>query len=368
MSKTRIVCPNCGAEFAIPETSYMATGMVIGADSDLGTIHPAVVGQCTDYDCTNRKPSNPKPHKNMKAEAKLEALRKAGVNVDNLFSMKGVNGEETIARLENGNLTIVPDDDPVFAAIIDNGTIPNSKLFRRWVMAQVFHMLATGNFTKALQWKGYCYQWKMLVDEMAAQAKMWSHGDNENYLQRNIYFDKDRVVAIVGDYIAKLEDHLRTLPRKKCKGVPYVRLKGKNIFAADLQSKVINPLKSAQCAITASRTPVELSLCLNAFYKFIQKTWLDRGTAMAAAFKDSYKGAGAYFTMRNMILFHNVKFRDGMGRFLSQEKSLQMLEIKARDYRYEGWRLFGLMKQLIEDNGINIMKKMAEWHKKSKRK
>ena len=71
----------------------------------------------------------------MKASEKLAALKAAGINVSNLFSMAGVTGEETIARVEGGKLTIVPDDDPIFSAIMGNGTIPNNRLFRRWVMA-----------------------------------------------------------------------------------------------------------------------------------------------------------------------------------------------------------------------------------------
>lgn len=126
MSKTKIVCPNCGAEFAIPATTHVALGVVLGADSNLGTIHPEVVGQSSDFRCADTHCNTRQPitstSRNMKAEAKIEALRAAGVNVENLFSMKGANGQETIARLVNGNLEIVKDDDPIFAAILNGGT------------------------------------------------------------------------------------------------------------------------------------------------------------------------------------------------------------------------------------------------------
>ena len=38
-NKTKVVCPQCGAEFAIPETTGIGIGVVIGADSNLGTIY-----------------------------------------------------------------------------------------------------------------------------------------------------------------------------------------------------------------------------------------------------------------------------------------------------------------------------------------
>lgn len=366
MNKTKIVCPQCGAEFAIPETTHVALGVVLGADSNLGIIHLEVVGQCAPaHNISSSVPQSPtiKSPKNMKADAKIAALREAGVNVANLFSMKGADGKETIARLDNGNLSIVPENDPIFAALYHGSAIPNSQLFRRWVMAQTFHMLATGNFTHALQRKGFSYQWKMLMEELKAQSKMWQHGDTESFTQRNRYFNKERVAKIADDYITRLKDHLQSLPRKLCKGVPYVHLKGKNIFTEDLSSKVIQPLRNLVYRIKSAKDPEQLYKRCVEFFKLVKKTWLVYDTPMAAAFKDSYKGAGAYFTMRNMIMFHGAKFRNDRGRFLSEKQSLALLEAKAEEYRLEGWRLFGVMKQLIKDSGMNIEKKIAEWRR-----
>lgn len=351
-NKTKVVCPQCGAEFAIPETTGIGIGVVIGADSNLGTIYPTVVGQ------TKSKQTN------MKAEAKLEALRKAGINVDNLFSMKGANGVETIARVVNGHVSVISDDDPIFAAINAGGTVNNPKLYRRWVMAQVFHMLATGDFCRALQWKGYHYQWKMLVEELRVQAKLF-HNDPENFAERNLYFDKDRVSKICHDYLDKLKEHLEELKKnpRHCKGVPYIRIKGKNIFCDDIYSKILSPLYRALGEIERASNPDVLYNSTGRFYSLVKRTWMNWSIQMAAAFKDSYKGAGAYFTMKNMILFHGSKFRAANGRFMSKDNSLAYLSSKAKEYRTEGWRLFGVMKKLIADNGINIEQKIAEWRK-----
>lgn len=363
MSKTKIVCPQCGAEFAIPETTHVAVGIAIGADSNLGVIHPTVVGECIDTNCTHRIPNNSTSNpKSMKAEAKLEALRKAGVNVDNLFSMKGATGQEILARMEGGQLTVVPDDDPIFAAIITGGTVNNPKLFRRWVMAQVFHMLATGDFIHALQRKGYDYQWKMLIEELRVQVKLFNN-DPENFADRNRFFDRDRVVKIASDYLDKLENHVNKMPRKRCKGVPYVTLKGKHIFVSDLASKVYRPLRRRIFDIQNAKDPMALHQATLMFYNAIRNIWLAWDTQMSADFKDSYKGAGAFFTMKNMILFHGCKFRTANGRFTTQGNSLQMLNAQAEEYATEGWRLFGVMKKLIRDNGIIINQKIAEWRK-----
>lgn len=357
MNKTKIVCPNCGTEFAIPETTHFAFGLVVGQDSNLGTIYPEVAEQ---KQTNNVKPSNKRI---MNAEAKLEALKAAGVNVDNLFSMKGGNGQETIARLVNGSLEIVEDNDPIFRSILNSGTVNNPQLFRRWVMSQVFHMLATGNFIQALTNKGYQYQWKMVVDELEAQAKMYERGDMENFTMRNLYFNQERVHQMAKDYISLLQERISKLPQKRCKGVFYIRLSGKNIFKSDVPSKVFQPLNNAAFNIYKAKTPIELCYATKHFANLAKKTWMEWGTPMSAAFKDSYKGAGAYFTMRNLILFHGAKFRSGNGRFSSQQQSLDRIEKQAEEYKNEGWKLFGVMKQLIKDSNINIKQKIAEWRK-----
>ncbi len=362
-NKTKVVCPNCGAEFAIPEHTHMAFGVVLGQDSNLGVIHPEVAGQFTrsQREDINRKPTTSNP-KNMKAEAKIEALRKAGVNVDNLFSIKDANGQGTIGRLENGHLTIVDENDPIFAAIINSGTINHPKLHRRWVMAQVFHMLATGNFTKALQRKGYDYQWKMLIEELRVQAKMVEN-DPYNFYERNLYFNLECVVEIACDYFDKLVEHVKKLPRKRCKGVPYITLKGRNIFESDLNTKLYKIFRQRIYDIQRAQTAIDLHQATVNFYKLIRKTWINYDIPMSSNFKDCYKGAGAFFTMKNMILFHGCRFRNERGQFMSQHSSENLLYAKAGEYKAEGWRLFGLMKKLIADNGINLQKKMAEWRR-----
>lgn len=383
--KTKVVCPQCGAEFAIPETTHVALGVVLGADSNLGTIYPGVVGQnftrsqredvrCADTNCTSRQPINPIPTpKQMKASEKLAALAAAGVNVSNLFSMAGVTGEEILARVENGQLIVIPEDDPIFNAIMRYGTVPNNRLFRRWVMAQVFHMMTYKSggkwgpegFTAALNAKGFKYSWCMTIEEFRVQAKL-EKNDPENFAERNRWFNKFTALKMCDFYLQELNKHINELKAKhlkKCKGVPYIRLRGRDVFVSDIPNKVINPLHRAYAAIEKAKNATALYRGVEAFCKEMRKCWFEWSIAISPAFKDAYKGAGAYFTMKNLILFHKASFKNGCVK-LSQKNSMAMLEAKADEYQNEGWRLFGVMKKLIEDNNIDIVKKMREWQKK----
>lgn len=86
---------------------------------------------------------------------------------------------------------------------------------------------------------------------------------------------------------------------------------------------------------------------------------------MSQAFKDAYKGAGGYFTMRNLIMFHGCVMSDTFGCALSKSDSLEKLEKMAEQYKdSKGWCMFGAMKELIAKNNINIYEKMAEWRKR----
>lgn len=310
----------------------------------------------------NRKPSAAtiKKIKEMKSEAKIAALREAGVNVDNLFSFSLANGDDHLLRQVDGQLREVADDDPVFAAIMGGGTVNNPNLFRRWVMAQVFHMLATGSFTKALQAKGYRYEWKMLVEELRVQRRMWENADRENFMQRNRFFNKDVAAEIAQSYIKAFTQHVFKLPRRKCKGEDYVRIGKRNVFWKEIKSEIIREMEVQACQIKNAENPADLFFRVKYFFICISQLWLDNEMSMDAKFKDAYKGAGAYFTMRNLILFHDALFCDSMG-YMSVEASLAYLEEKSVLYRNEGWRLFGLMKELIADNGISVVAKINAW-------
>lgn len=346
MKETKIVCPKCGTEFEIPEHEHVAAGVVIGKDSGMGTI-------------VLKEAESPVT----KAQKRLEALKGAGVDVSSLFAMQ--TGD--IARIDNGVVSVLPDDDPIFQSIIAGGTIPDRHLFRRWVMAQMFHMLA-GNFTQNLRNKGYEYQWRVIEDELRVQKRLFRN-DRENYDERNMWFNRSVVSSMCGNYAKQLEKHIDYLKKKRvkhCKGVPYVRIGGKNVFVSDIFSKVQAPIDRAVSKIMFTDTPDKLYRAFLDFKKVYVKV---NGMRMEATFIDSYKGAGAYYTMKNMILFHGCVFYTtaaGKRRKMTKDASLRYLKDKADEYAhgYDGWRLFGVMKELIADNKIDIKKKMAEWRKK----
>jgi hypothetical protein len=317
--------------------------------------------------------------KKTKAQMRLEALKAAGVDVSKYFPL----GNDQLIKIENGAAVPVDMDDATIDAvgkkIVEGGYVNNWKLFRRWVMSQMFHMLRDmekdgKSFNEVLQHKGYEYQWRMLENELYAQVKMSEHGDFDNVGSRSRWFSGDVASNMATDYISKLrkyvddnliwkkdKDGKKTKSFKHtCKGNPYVRLQNKDIFVSDLEKKVYTPLREIANEMAAVPTYKQLYDAVHKFNK--KRKHLAWETKQSDAFINAYKGSGSYYTMRNLIMFHGARFWKN-GRKMSEANSLKELESKAKLYDEQGWRMLGVLKQLIIENDIDIQGKINEWHK-----
>ena len=317
--------------------------------------------------------------KKTKAQMRLEALKAAGVDVSKYFPL----GDDQLIKIENGAAVPVDMDDAtideVGKQIVEGGYVSNWKLFRRWVMSQMFHMLRDMDkngrtFNDVLQHKGYEYQWRMLENELYAQMKMAAHGDHENAGARNRWFGGFVAADMAYDYIKKLRKYVdnnliykvkkdahgnvKKTYKHTCKGNPYVRLQNDDIFVADLEKKVYAPLGNLARKMYDSNTYKEVYDAVREFNK--KRKHLAWDTKQADAFITAYKGSGSYYTMRNLIMFHGARFMKN-GRKMSETDSLKELESKANLYDEDGWRMLGILKQLIKDNNISVQGKILEW-------
>lgn len=303
------------------------------------------------------------------AQERIEALRLAGVDVSHLFAMQGANGGDYVASNQDGKLTILDDNDPIFSYITSQGDVPNRRLFRRWVMAQMFHMLSYAPYrglsplgvTAMIHRLGYEYQWKMLLDELRAQMKMESRDPN-GFVERNRWFNNEVASAMAHHYIERLKNHVDNLQERKCKGIPYKRIHSRDIFVSDLNRKLYTPLIIAANLIKYAQNAAQLYDAVSKFN--FQRIRLSHDTPQSKTWMDAYKGAGAYFTMQNLIRFHRCLVTDDKGRRLNKNQSLDFITLKATLYKDEGWRMLAVLKKMLRDNDIDIKKKMAEWRKK----
>lgn len=327
-------------------------------------------------------------------ENRMETLKAQGIDTSKFFSVNmdlpmgamiqvtmpdgkvqtfGGNGVVDSIGGFNGTVqTALLGNDPIAQSIVDNGYVNNSKLFRRFVTAQTFRMLGEievgtkyngektykSDFDKNLKYKGYMWQFKMTLEELRVLSII-EKKDPAAFEERSQFFTKDVVVALCNQYLRQLKKYIKNARQKrvrKCKGEEYVRLsKFGDVFTKDLISKVYNVILGHTAKVVESRNYYEMYDAFNSFCSVIGK--LPWTTPLCPEWKDAYKGAGAAYTLQNMVRFHNVSL--GYESVALNEAELNRMVAK---YKGEGWRLHEYLKKVIVDNNFDLAKSI-EAHK-----
>lgn len=316
----------------------------------------------------------------MNKNERMEMLQKAGVNTGKYFTVDlpeglGPNTKIHIVIDENGAPMIVNDtvqNDPIAEQIIGDGYVRNTKLHRRFVMAQMFQMLGyisyngEEGYTACLnRMYGYGYTLKMMLEEVRVLSKLEVR-DRDSFIERSHFFTKDIVAAVLEDYLEKLKEYVKALPNHNCKGVPYKRIKNTNIFVADLNKKVFAPVENYILHVKYARSYTEMYTYLKRFMD--NAIQLPYNTTKSKAWVDAFKGEGAYYTLKNLVMFHGcdieVAADFGYKYKVSGKDAVQVLNGKLNEYQGEGWRMFAFMKKVIDDNNFNFYKRMQEVYNK----
>lgn len=426
---TRIICSNCGAELqGIPAHQYTTLANVIGLDSNLGTITLPMSGGCqhsTTESATvpNASPSGSATAPMTPAMRRLAAMQQAGISTEGVIPMRSASGEQDmLARLTADGLQMI-EDDPVVAAILQNGTTRNAHLFKQWVMSQFLtkasnctHNWRQQDYTcdrdkdgkmelsrdNLFKYGIWCKRsWELLNDMLIRQRAMWAHNDMRCYNEDNRWYNQQLAIDMFEHYFHTFKTLVKHLKVRRCKGVAYVRIPNahkllgidsrayKGTFLDDLSAKIYKPLRAMGDAIKNATNPLELRCAVQNFYDHMigitDHRWNYRGTGLAnitmeknyqdkmvervrinykkttcSAFYNAYMGYGAYFTMQNMIRFHGCLVHDG-DQVLTKEQSLAWLDNHAEQSRNNAWWMFGACRALVKDNDFDICKKKVEW-------
>lgn len=339
--------------------------------------------------------TNTKENKTMKKsrENRMEALKAANIETGKYFSVtlpEGLKPGSTI------NVTISEDGSPVIVSpekkrinseeesflsqIYEDGYVRNTRLHRRWVMAQMFRMLnyksyytgKSGYDAYLNDHYGYQYQFEMMLEEIRVLAELQDR-DPEAFAERSRFFIPDVVSATCNDYINKLEIYVNKLPVHKCKGVPYKKVFGRNIFVEDLNKYVYYPQKSnfadVKRVVISIRNHHSMISSYKDLYKALRKFCanmyrLPNETPKCKEWKDAFKGEGSYYTLMNLIKFHGCRVPGVKGNMMSLKYSLADVESAVEQYRGSYYKLFAYMKYVIESNNFDFNKRMKELYPK----
>ena len=311
---------------------------------------------------------------------RMEKLNNAGVNTGKYFTLDVNESIPAGAKIhivvdKDGNFVpeVVKENDPIFNTIIEDGYVRNTKLHRRFVMAQMFHMLNYVSYDKRYsgyndclkRMYGYEYTLKMMMEEIRVLSKLEVR-DRESFVERSYFFNKDVVVAVMEDYLEKLKAYVEALPDHNCKGLPYKRIKRMDVFNADLSKKIYAPVRAHIYSVKYAKNYTEIYRALERFMRSYIKLPYD--TPKSKVWIDTYKGEGAYYTLKNLVMFHNCKIYNDYNFPMFGEGStigyVKFLNSKLDEYKGEGWRMFALMKKVIADNNFDFKARMEEIYNK----
>lgn len=293
---------------------------------------------------------------------RMNRLNNAGVNTSKYFTVDLDNGTRvTLIIDENGNPIKV--EDPIAKEIITDGYVRNTKLHRRFVMAQMFHALnyksydgRKEGYNEYIKRFGIKYEFDMMLEEIRVLGKLEVR-DAATFLERSHFFTKDVIAQTMKDYVVELKKYVDNLPNKNCKGVPYKRIKGMDVFVEDLQKKVYSPFEREISRLKYASNYNEIYRIVKSFMH--DMIHLPYNTSKSKAWIDAYKGEGAFYTLKNLVMFH------GCGIMVDRKMvygaaAVSVLNNRLREYKGEGWRMFALMKKVIKDNNFDFHKRMNE--------
>ena len=324
---------------------------------------------------------------NKQIENRKGTLKSANIDMNQFFSITFNEGLKPGTKLtisltdpDSGKVTehdFSSDLNKLYNEVSDeitnNGYVNNSKLFRRWVMAQMFRMMEYHNyrtgksgFTACLNEQfPYDYQFTMMYDELKVLDKLY-RTDKEEFEKRFVFFNKYVVIDTCNDYIDKLQKYIDNAEVRYCQGKPYKRLFCQNIYIEDIKKELVNPVMFCVERLKYGDYKKSFPVFFNDYKRFMQfHEKLPKDTPKCAAWKDAYKGAGSYYTLLNLVRFHECGiYHNEYKTTLRGESACKYIESKRIEYQDEYWRLFALLKKVINDNEFNFHNRMKEIYKK----
>ena len=236
-------CPNCGTSFVIGKGGAPVSELSDG-------IHFLVPDTVRNNNVT-------------KVNARMEALKTAGVDVDKLQSLMSSNEEFK---------TIFDADDPILETISKGGFIRNPELFRRWITAQTFALIKDKKgWTSAVR-KRYNtrYVFRQTQNELWLQLKLQRKGIKND--RRFTFFTLESMKRI----FIELVDYNRYYNKENKESIL-----DEILHTNDLKT-LNNVIGKYNWWFTQKQT-------------FFPRTWLN-----------CFKGAGAYYTLQNIIRTHGM--------------------------------------------------------------
>lgn len=207
--------------------------------------------------------------------------------------------------------------------------------------------------------KPYKYAWETTLNEMKAMKHL--HG--EELIKRERFFNLEVVKEMANEYNEQVKRCIAKLPRKrKVKNrevvyyskIPY----GKEIKRYPWDKEFWTSIKEAVNKINEANTYWQMQ---KAVENFMATCPMHLKMPKPNAWKNAFKGAGAYYTMDNMIKFHHCHWMlKSHYLMLPLSASLAELEKAVEETKGEYYRLYAMMCDFVAYNHFDFDQRMKE--------
>lgn len=387
---SKVYCSNCGAEIVLPEKSKLITGLTVSEETKGTYMLPTKENMNMRFKNESRNFTS-ETKQNVTIKNKTEDNNNGGNNMNNFSMEELVTTVATVMGQMNGNQATLMStatetkekqveywakNSKFYGKVMSDGHVFNPYLDRRFLPAQYLGMIKDewkhSAWTAINRRYGYMYSIEWLlkeVDKLAFLGKV----DPVAFDERKLFLFPRDIYFIVKDYVSKLEKEIDNRLftnnyRATKQGKVYLKFHGyKELYAGD----EIEVIKDHQ-VVTEVEKSDELKALIFKFndvveqlkvfadytyqfysgkndYKKINKILqgirfieLPYNTKKSNTFIDRFMAQGAFYTMRNLILFEGYSLKGKTG-----EKAEKLLR---ENIGLEGYKLHAMLKECLKDN------------------
>lgn len=238
--------------------------------------------------------------------------------------------------------------DSIELSILENGYVPNGQLWRRWIMAQVFRHRQNGItsfFEHFIDNKSYSYEWSTVRNELKTMSKL----PEKERKSRERFFNASVLISMTEHYKNHIFDYLSENSLKYTKSI--------------FNSYVSNTKELTNMADRLIRDAEKIKddgdlkrLCIS-LDKFLRIAPMPKHMKKSNAWINAFIGSGAYYTMDNMIKFHNCHIKSE-NNFLNTADSLRELDKYTAMYSEDYIKLYDFMQDFIAYNNFDFKEAM----------
>ena len=373
---SKVYCSNCGAEVVLPEKSTLGIGMTVSEESKGDYVFPTKKNNTVDSKVNTNNGGNNMNNFTMDELVATVAAVMGQMNGNGTWQK--VTQATEVKTKEIGSTTVKGkwgQNSKYYGKVMADGHIFNPYLDRRFLPAQYLSMIKNeynySAYTAIKNNYSYMYSIEWLIKEVDKLAFL-EKADKVAFEERRVFLKPEDVYFIVRDYVCSLTGlverrlKLGDYRKEKKTGDVYLKFKGyKEIYAG----REVEDIENHKVVKRVAKSE-ELKRTINKFCDLSGELWelakqsgynnkgiykkmnyllqsvrfiqLPYDTKKSPVFIDRFMAQGAYYTLRNLILFEGYKLKSYNGS--------QACELLRSYAGLKGYKLHAILKECLDDN------------------